>query len=120
MENKQIVVIFEVTPTKEGKVEYLRIAEQLKKELAGAEGFVSAERFESLTNEGKLLSLNVWESEEALSKWRNNASHRAGQKAGYDSFFESYNIRVTKVMRDYSMENREQAPEDSNQLLVKI
>ena len=80
MESKQIVVIFEVTPTKEGKVEYLRIAEQLKKELAGAEGFISAERFESLTNEGKLLSLNIWESEEALNKWRNNASHRAGQK----------------------------------------
>ncbi len=114
-----IVVIFEVKPTKEGKEEYLKIAAQLREELSGAEGFISGERYESLSEEGKLLSVNVWESEEALEKWRNNTKHREGQKRGHDTLFEKYNIKVAKVVRDYSMTNREQAPQDSNRLISR-
>lgn len=111
--NNQIVVIFEVKPTAEGKQPYLDIAAELKKELNNAEGFISGERFESLSETGKLLSVNIWESEEALNRWRNNTMHRQGQKAGHDTLFEHYNIKVATILRDYSMTNRTQAPEDS-------
>ncbi len=115
--NSQIIVIFEVKPTKEGKEEYLKIAAELRDELNKAEGFISGERYESLSEEGKLLSVNIWESEEALSKWRNNQQHREGQKRGHDSLFEKYNIRIAKIIRDYSLTDREQAPADSNEYL---
>ncbi len=108
------IVIFEVKPTQEGKEEYLKIAAELREELSKAEGFISGERYESLSEEGKLLSVNVWESEEALNKWRNNHIHRQGQKRGHDSLFEKYNIKVATVIRDYSMTEREEAPVDSN------
>ncbi len=114
-----IIVIFEVKPTKEGKEEYLKIAAELREELNSAEGFISGERYESLSEEGKLLSVNVWESEEALEKWRNNHKHREGQKRGHDLLFEKYNIKVAKIVRDYSMNEREEAPADSNAYIKK-
>ncbi len=109
-----IIVIFEVKPTKEGKEEYLKIAAELRDELSRAEGFILGERYESLSEEGKLLSVNVWESEEALEKWRNNHQHRKGQEKGHDYLFEKYNIKVAKIIRDYTMTDRKQAPDDSN------
>ncbi len=109
-----VIVIFEVKPTKEGKQEYLKIAAELREELNGAEGFISGERYESLTETGKLLSINVWESQEALEKWRNNHMHRQGQKRGHDSLFEKYDIKVAQVIRHYSMTERSEAPADSN------
>ncbi len=115
--NSQVIVIFEVTPTKEGKAEYLKIAAELREELSKAEGFISGERYESLSEKGKLLSINVWESEEALNKWRNNEQHRKGQKRGHDLLFEKYNIRIATVIRDYSLTDRAQAPSDSNDFL---
>ena len=72
----KIIVLFEVTPTKDGMKRYLELAEKIKPMLAGFEGFISAERFQSLTSEGKLLSMNVWESEEAVTRWRNIVDHR--------------------------------------------
>ncbi len=116
-DSSPIIVIFEVKPTKEGKKEYLKIAAELKEELSKAEGFISGERYESLAEEGKLLSINVWESEEALTKWRNNQQHRQGQKKGHDSLFEKYNIKVARVIRDYSLTDRKQAPVDSNKYM---
>ncbi len=116
-EKSPIIVIFEVKPTKAGKDEYLKIAAELKEELSHAEGFISGERYESLVEQGKLLSVNVWESEEALAKWRNNHQHRQGQKRGHDTLFEKYNIKIAKIIRDYSLTEREQAPKDSNEYL---
>ncbi len=112
-------VLFEVYPTKEGTEEYLEIATKLKQFLADQEGFISIERFKSLAEEGKFLSLSFWESEAAIKKWRNMLSHRDGQKKGKDKLFHSYRIRVAQVVRDYTHEDRENTPEDSNKQLLK-
>ena len=80
--NGKVVVLFEVTPTAEGKVRYLELAAQLKLLLSDAKGFIRSERFSSLNEEGKLLSLNVWENEEAVEKWRNELHHRTSQSEG--------------------------------------
>lgn len=109
-----IAVIFEVEPKEENKQEYLEIAAKLKESLIGMEGFISIERFESLQQPGKLLSLSFWENEESLSKWRNNMIHREGQAAGMDHIFNTYRIRAAEVVRDYSMEKRHSAPQDSD------
>ncbi|MEG6523449.1 antibiotic biosynthesis monooxygenase family protein [Desulfotomaculum sp. 1211_IL3151] len=109
-----VLVIFEVTIKKDYMDGYLALAANLKNELMKSEGFIRSERFSSLVNEGKLLSLSVWESEEAVSKWRNQAEHRMSQKQGRDSMFESYNITVTSKIRSYSKDDRSEAPEDSN------
>ena len=85
-----VVVIFEVKPTTEGKDEYLKIAAELKKELTNVEGFISSERYESLAERGKLLSISLWESEEAIVKWKNNIMHREGQKKGAETLFAAY------------------------------
>lgn len=110
----EIIVLFEVKPTKEGKQRYLDLAAMLKPLLAGFEGFIRAERFISLNEEGKLLSMNVWTDETAVKRWRNLVQHRMSQKEGREKLFESYQITVCSVIRSYSDTDRAQAPEDSN------
>ncbi len=115
----KIIVLFEVTPTKTGAEKYLELAGKLRPMLSSAEGFISAERFKSINNEGKLLSLNIWESEEALEKWRNTLEHRMSQAEGKNKLFESYKITVCSSIREYSDKERQEAPKDSNEYLLK-
>ena len=115
--NDKVIVIFEVKPKKEGMNDYLKHAGNLKTELSEMDGFISSERFSSLNEEVKLLSLSVWENEEAAAKWRNQIAHRESQKAGHDSLFEKYLITVASVIREYSNSERWEAPADSNDYL---
>ena len=109
-----IAVIFEVWPADGHKTAYLDHAARLRPELEKIDGFVSVERFESLTEPGKILSLSFWRDEEAVARWRNQPSHRATQSAGRGGIFKDYRLRVAGVLRDYGMtERREQAPQDS-------
>lgn len=109
-----IIVLFEVTPTKEGMQKYLNLAAMLKPMLAGFEGFIHAERFSSLNEEGKLLSMNIWTDEAAVERWRNVMQHRMSQKEGREKLFESYKITVCSEIRSYTDKDRSQAPQDSN------
>lgn len=109
-----VVVLFEVKPTKEGMQKYLDLAAMLKPMLAGFEGLIRAERFSSLNEEGKLLSMNVWTDEAAVERWRNVVEHRMSQKEGREKLFESYKITVCSTIREYSDTDRAQAPADSN------
>ena len=107
-----IVSISLNTPNKE---RYLELASQLKPLLSNAKGFIRSERFSSLNAESKLLSLNVWESEEAVEKWRNELNHRMSQLEGREKLFESYRITVASVIREYDDCYRNEAPVDSNE-----
>jgi len=108
-----IAVIFEVYPA-EGKVdEYLDIAAGLKPLLEKIDGFISIERFSSLVNEGKVLSLSFWRDEKAIEEWRNLEAHRLAQEKGREGVFSNYRLRVADVNRDYGMDERDQAPADS-------
>ena len=110
-----VIVLFEVKPTKRGNEKYLDLAEMLKPLLSGFEGFISAERFTSLNEEGKLLSMNVWADEKAVEKWRNVMQRRMSQKEGREKLFESYKITVCSVLRAYTDKDRAEAPADSNE-----
>ena len=112
-------VIFEVHPTSEGKEEYLEIASRLRVFLEDQEGFISIERFQSLAEEGKVLSLSFWKDETAIEAWRNVMEHRIAQQKGKDSLFHSYRIRVAEVVRDYTNIQRTDAPADSNDTLLR-
>ena len=112
-----IIVLFEVKPTREGMQRYLDLAAALKPLLSGFEGFIRAERFSSLNEEGKLLSMNVWTDEEAVARWRNVVEHRMSQREGREKLFESYRITVCKAIREYSDTERSEAPDDSNQYM---
>ena len=112
-----IAVIFEVQPRQDRKDAYLQAARELGALLAGVEGFISIERFESLASPGKLLSLSFWRDEEAVSRWRNHGLHREVQALGRDSIFVDYRLRVANVSRDYGLHERNQAPDDSRQVL---
>ena len=105
-------VIFEVVPTTQGKETYLEIASTLKVFLQQQKGLLSIERFQSLADENKLLSLSFWESEEAIALWRNHFEHKIAQKKGKEELFSSYRIRVANVVRDYTNHQREQALSD--------
>lgn len=96
--------------------DYLDLAAKLKDELVKSEGFIRAERFSSFANGKKLLSLSVWESEEAVSKWRNQTEHRMSQRQGHDSLFESYTITVASKIRSYTNTDRSEVPEDSKKV----
>ena len=109
-----IVVLFEVKVKQEGVTEYLALGAGLKRELERAEGFIRAERFKSLVHEGKLLSVSVWESEEAVEAWRNMLEHRMSQSRGREALFESYTITIASTIRSYTLTDRAGAPEDSN------
>lgn len=108
-----IAVIFEVCPKEERRQEYLDIAAHLRASLDEIDGFISIERFESLTNPGKILSLSFWRDEEAIKQWRQLDSHRAAQVKGRQGIFQDYHLRIAGVVRDYGMFDREQAPADS-------
>ncbi|MFM9853495.1 MAG: antibiotic biosynthesis monooxygenase family protein [Sphingomonadaceae bacterium] len=108
-----IAVLFEVWPA-EGKMQhYLDLATALKAELSQLDGFISIERFESLSEPGKLLSLSIFRDEEAVAHWRNTPHHRATQSKGRSGVFSDYRLRVAHVLRDYGMTDRAQAPNDS-------
>jgi len=111
-------VIFEVKPTEAGKADYLKFAANLRKFLENRPGFISIERFQSLVEENKVLSLSFWEDEASIEAWRNVADHRAAQKRGKGALFESYRIRVARVVRDYTDSDRDNAPVDSNASLL--
>lgn len=108
-----IVVIFEVWPAPGKKSEYLERAAALRNELVQMEGFIGIERFASLADDEKLLSVSFWRDEAAVQRWRNLESHRDAQGRGREGLFKDYRIRVAQVVRDYSLSEREQAPDDS-------
>jgi heme-degrading monooxygenase HmoA len=108
-----IAVIFEVWPADGQKQKYLDIAAELKPELEQIDGFLSIERFQSLVDESKLLSLSFWRDEAAVAAWRNVEHHRSAQKAGRHGVFRDYRLRVAHVLRDYGMDERAEAPADS-------
>jgi heme-degrading monooxygenase HmoA len=113
-----IAVISEVIPTEEGRAEYFEIAAELRRFLENRDGFISIERFQSLTEEGKILSLSFWRDEGAVAEWRNVLEHRSAQKKGKEYLFRSYRIRVAEVIRDYTATDRNEAPTDSNEALA--
>ena len=108
-----IAVIFEVTPKDDRRQDYLDTAAALRPQLEQMDGFISIERFESLTQPGRVLSLSFWRDEQAVQSWRNVEQHRRAQAAGRDGIFEDYRLRVAEVLRDYGLHERAQAPDDS-------
>ena len=109
-----IAVIFEVFPAGGRKDDYLEHATRLRDELESMDGFISVERFQSLTDPAKLLSLSFWTDEKAVAGWRSRPNHRAAQLAGREGVLSDYRLRVAAVVRDYGMsERRQQAPADS-------
>lgn len=108
-----IAVIFEAWVPGEAQAEYLDLAAELRPLLAELDGFLSIERFQSLTNPDKVLSLSFWRDEASVAAWRNLPEHRRIQAAGRDHVFANYQLRIAKVTRDYSMTSRDEAPADS-------
>jgi heme-degrading monooxygenase HmoA len=111
-----IAVIFEVVPAPGRKQEYLDLAASLRPDLERIDGFVSIERFQSLTDPGKILSLSIWRDEEAVKRWRQFEGHRIAQAKGRAGIFADYRLRVAAVIRDYGMFERAEAPADSRAL----
>jgi len=111
-----IGVIFEVEPDDGKRERYLELAAGLRSQLEKSDGFVSIERFQSLSNPGKILSLSFFRDESAARQWRSAADHRDAQREGRESVFRDYRIRVVEVIRDYGMRNRHQAPDDSREV----
>ena len=111
-----IAVIFEVWPADGRKDEYLDLAGALRSELESVDGFISVERFESLHEPGKLLSLSYWRDERAVQAWRNHIGHRETQAKGRSGVFANYRLRVARVERDYGLDERSEAPDDSQEL----
>jgi heme-degrading monooxygenase HmoA len=107
-----IAVIFEVEPAERDA--YFRIAAELRPLLDEIDGFISIERFQSLSDERHILSLSFWRDEEAIKQWRNLEAHRAAQSAGRGGVFRDYRLRVAQVVRDYGMIERAEAPKDSH------
>jgi heme-degrading monooxygenase HmoA len=110
-----IAVIFEVRPAEGHRDAYLALAAKLREDLVKMDGFISVERFQSLTDPGRMLSLSFWRDEAAVAAWRNHERHRATQAAGRGGVFAEYRLRVAAVLRDYGMEDRAEAPDDSRE-----
>ena len=108
-----IAIIFEVTPHPDRKDEYLDIAASLRPQLETVDGFISIERFQSLSDAGKILSLSFFRDEQAVADWRALQAHRSAQTAGRSGIFQDYRLRVAGVIRDYGLHDRAQAPADS-------
>lgn len=110
-----IAVIFELWPSADQKATYFDLAAQLRPDLDSIDGFISIERFESLAQPGKYLSLSFWRNEAAVQQWRNRDAHRQAQSQGRAGVLANYRLRVAHVLRDYGLHERGQAPQDSQQ-----
>ena len=110
------VVVFEVQPNPGREQDYLDIAASLKPDVEQIDGFISVERFESLTEKGKMLSLSFFRDEAAVQAWRNVAEHRAAQAKGRGGIFRDYRLRIASVIRDYGLEERAEAPQSPPEL----
>ena len=108
-----IAVIFEFTPADGRFSDYSDLAAGLNSIVKGFDGFISIERFQSITNPGKFVSLSFWRDEEAVRKWRNVQKHREAQARGRRGIFSAYRLRICNVIRDYGMRERGEAPKDS-------
>ena len=108
-----IAVVFEVFPADGRKDEYLSIATKMRPVAEETDGFISVERFQSLTDPDKILSLSFFEDEEAIRRWRTLSAHRSAQSKGRVGIFDDYRLRIAEIVRDYGMFDREQAPDDS-------
>jgi heme-degrading monooxygenase HmoA len=108
-----IAVIFEFTPAEGRFPDYMRLVDSLRADLEKAEGFISLERFESITTKGKFISLQFWRDDECVRKWRTLQKHREAQKQGRAGIFKDYRLRIAQVSRDYTMDKRKEAPDDS-------
>lgn len=108
-----IAVIFEVMPREGMKEPYLDMAAEMRPLAESIDGFISVERFQSLTNPGKLMSLSFWRDDAALEEWRKLSQHRHAQTTGRRHLFQDYRLRVAAVIRDYGMMDRDEAPDDS-------
>lgn len=111
-----IAVIFEVLPRDGCRQAYLDAAAALRPQLERIDGFLSIERFQSLADPNKLLSLSFWRDEQAVQQWRNLDAHRHTQQFGREHVFDDYRLRVAHVVRDYGLRDRTQAPEDSRRV----
>ncbi len=111
-----IAVIFEVWPAQDRKDDYLGIAAALRADLDRIDGFISIERFQSIADPEKLLSLSFWRDEEAVKNWRNHSKHRESQMKGRAGIFADYRLRVAAVTRDYGLTERAEVPEDSRRI----
>jgi heme-degrading monooxygenase HmoA len=111
-----IAVIFEVSPCEAHRQEYLDTAADLRPLLDGIDGFLSIERFQSLAEPGRILSLSFWRDEEAVAQWRKLDAHRAAQARGRAGVFTDYRLRVAQIIRDYAMFQRDEAPADSRRV----
>ena len=112
-----IAIIFEVEPAEGRKDDYLDMAAKMRHLVDQIDGFISVERFQSLTHPAKLLSLSFFRDEAAVAEWRRLTAHRGAQKKGRDGTFSDYRLRVAHVIRDYGMFERDQAPADSVETL---
>jgi len=108
-----IAVIFELEPRAGLAQRYFELADELKASLMGLEGFISIERFESVSQPGRYLSLSFWQDEQSVQNWRNLSAHRMAQREGRSQVFSDYRLRVANVIRDYGLASRDQAPSDS-------
>ncbi|MER8818644.1 antibiotic biosynthesis monooxygenase [Mesorhizobium sp. M0991] len=108
-----IAVIFEVEPAAGMRDAYLSIAADLRPLLDGIDGFLSIERFQSLADPNRILSLSFWRDEDAVKAWRNTQEHRQAQKAGRGGIFADYRLRIAHVVRDYGLTERAEAPADA-------
>lgn len=111
-----IAVIFEFTPVEGRFQDYMDLAGGLNEIVKDFDGFISIERFESIRNKGKFVSLSFWRDEEAVRKWRNVQKHREAQAKGRGGIFSQYRLRICQVSRDYTMEERGEAPADSRKV----
>ena len=115
-----IAIIFEFTPATGRKQDYLDLAAGLSAEVKDFDGFISIERFESITHPGRFVSLSWWRDEDAVRRWRNVQKHREAQKKGRGGVFSAYRLRVAQVLRDYGMQERGEAPADSLQFHARV
>ena len=113
-----IAVIFELEPKDGATARYFELAAELRPVLEAMDGFISVERFESVSRPGHYVSLSFWRDEEAVRRWRCHGRHRGAQQEGRDDVLAAYRLRVAAVVRDYGLLDRAEAPADSLQVLL--
>ncbi len=72
--------------------------EELARTMPGYLGFESAR-----DEDGFSIAISYWETEEAITNWKQSAEHLEAQHNGRAKWYKDYKVRVSKVERAYEM-----------------
>jgi len=98
--NPEIAVIFSSQLASEHAAAYPSMAEKMVALAKAQPGFLRVESARGADGFG--ITVSYWADEASVAAWKANTAHLVAQEKGKTDFYESYNVLVATVNRQYT------------------